>query len=48
LYERGAIATNLPLAELKERGHINDRARAADEDADFSRAIRRGVPGIEP
>ena len=31
LYERGVIATNLPLAELKERVHINARARAADK-----------------
>ena len=48
LYERGMIATNLPLAELKERAHINERARAADKDADFSRLIRKGVPGMEP
>jgi hypothetical protein len=26
LYERGIIFTNLPLAELKERAHINERA----------------------
>jgi hypothetical protein len=45
LYERGIIATNLPLAELKERAHINARARAADKEADFSRLIRQGVPG---
>ena len=48
LYERGMIFTNLPLAELKERVHINARARAADKAADFSRQIREGVPGIEP
>jgi hypothetical protein len=47
LYERGAIATNLPLAELKQRGHINERARAADQAADFSQRIREGVPGME-
>jgi len=47
LYERGVIATNLPLAELKERVHINARARAADKDADFSRLIRQGVPGTD-
>jgi hypothetical protein len=47
LYERGVIDTNLPLAELKERVHINARARAADKAADFSRAIREGVPGID-
>jgi hypothetical protein len=47
LYERGVIATNLPLAELKERGHINARARAADRAVDFSRQIRQGVPGTD-
>jgi hypothetical protein len=48
LYERGVIATNLPLAELTERGHINARARDAAKAADFSRRIRQGVPGIQP
>jgi len=47
LYKRGIIATNLPLAELKNQCHINVRARAADQDADFSRLIRRGVPGTD-
>jgi len=47
LYERGMIATNLPLAELKARCHVNARARAADREADFSRLIRQGVPGTE-
>ena len=48
LYERGAINTNVPLADLKQRAHINDRARAADKAEDFSRQIRVGIPGIEP
>jgi hypothetical protein len=47
LYERGMIATNLPLAELKQRAHINARARAADKDPDFSRLIRQGMPGTD-
>lgn len=46
LYERGVIATNLALAEFKLRAHVNERARAADKSADFSRLIRQGVPGI--
>ena len=45
LYQRGAITTNLPLAVLKQRCHINDPARAVDREADFSRQIRQGVPG---
>ncbi|MHC1767274.1 MAG: DUF4105 domain-containing protein [Verrucomicrobiia bacterium] len=48
LYERGMIATNLPLAELKQRAHINARPRAAVQDANFSRLIRQGVPGTDP
>lgn len=47
LYQRGRIATNLPLAELKERGHVNARARTADQADDFSQRIRQGVPGME-
>jgi hypothetical protein len=48
LYERGAIATQLPLAELRSRAHINAAARAADSDPEFSRLIRSGVPVPEP
>ena len=45
LYERHAIATGgLPFAELKQRSLIDDRARSADRDPDFSRAIREGLP----
>jgi hypothetical protein len=47
LYERGMIPTNLPLAELKQRAHINARARATDTDADFTQRIRQGVPGTD-
>jgi hypothetical protein len=48
LYERGSIPTNLPLAELKQRCHINAAARDAERAMDFSRQIRQGVPGMEP
>lgn len=48
LYERGAIATHLPLAELRKRAHINSRARAANPPAPFSQQIRLDVPGIDP
>ena len=48
LYERGAIMTNLPLAELKRRSHVNARARAGDQSTEFSQLIRQGLPGIEP
>lgn len=46
LYERGAIVTNLPFAELKKLSNINARARAADQAADFSKLIRQGLPGF--
>jgi len=45
LYERGVLDTHLPFPELKARSLVNDRAKAADQAADFSRRIREGVPG---
>jgi hypothetical protein len=45
LYERHLIATGgLPFSELKRRSQINKRARDADQDPDFSRLIREGLP----
>jgi hypothetical protein len=46
LYERGVIDTNLPLAELKQRSHINSQARTADKAVDFPQQIRKGLPGF--
>ena len=46
LYERGMIVTNLPFAELKKISNINDRAKAADQAADFSQQIRKDLPGF--
>jgi hypothetical protein len=40
----GAVRGDLPLAERRARGHVNDRARAAAPDPDFSRRIREGLP----
>jgi hypothetical protein len=48
LYERGAIATTVPFAELKQRSHVNERARVADQAPDFSGQIRKGLPEMEP
>jgi len=47
LYERGVLNTNVGLADLKQRAHINERAKAADNAGNFSIQIRRGVPGPE-
>jgi hypothetical protein len=44
MYERGTVNTDLPFQELKQRSHINGRAKAADKDPDFSRRIREGLP----
>lgn len=47
LYRGGNFAGNLPFPELKEGAHINDAARAAGSDSDFSRRIRQDRPGFE-
>jgi hypothetical protein len=47
LYERGAIDTSLPFAELKKRSYINSRAKTADKDPAFSHLIRVGLPAKE-
>jgi hypothetical protein len=44
-YERGAIDTTLPLAELRARSDVTERAKAADQDPGFSQRIREGLPG---
>ncbi len=43
-YERGALAGELPFAELKKRSLINAKAQAADKAPEFSQAIRAGSP----
>jgi len=45
LYQDHAIATGgWPFTELKKRSLINKQAHAADQDPDFSRLIREGLP----
>lgn len=44
LYERGNIDTRLPFAELRERSHINTRAKTLDQDPGFSQGIREDLP----
>jgi hypothetical protein len=46
VYERGSLDRSLPFAALRGRSHVNERARAADGDAQFSQRIREGLPGI--
>ena len=45
LYQDHALATGgLSFTELKQRSLINERARAADQDPNFSRVIWEGLP----
>ena len=44
MYERGAIDTARPFAELKKASNVVARAKAADQDPDFSARIREGLP----
>jgi Domain of unknown function (DUF4105) len=45
LYKHHAIATgDLSFSDLKQQSLINNRARAADKDPDFSRLIRKDLP----
>jgi hypothetical protein len=43
-YEHGTVDTRLPLAELRERSDVTERARRCADRDDFSRCIREGVP----
>jgi hypothetical protein len=43
-YANGRLDTSLLFEELRRRSHINAAARAAGNDAEFSRSIRMGLP----
>jgi hypothetical protein len=44
LYSRGALATDLPLDQVRALAHIDGRAQAAGSSPAFSRLIRVGTP----
>jgi uncharacterized protein DUF4105 len=44
LYELGRVDNTRPFAELERISRVNERARAAGENAAFSRRIREGLP----
>jgi hypothetical protein len=44
LYEQGKLGTDLSFEALQARAHINERARQADQAADFSARIRANPP----
>lgn len=43
----GGLAATEDLATLRTAGKINERAHLADDNLDFSRLIREGVPGMD-
>ena len=43
-YERGSVNTRVPFAELRRLSNITEKAKAADQDPDFSARIREGLP----
>lgn len=47
-YDIGAIDRSLPFPVLKAKSLVNDRARAADADPQFSARIREGLPRMSP
>jgi hypothetical protein len=46
LYKVGALDRSVPIAELRQRGRITERARSSKPGDDFSRVIRVGI--VEP
>jgi hypothetical protein len=46
LYERADLVGQLAFADLKKQALINEKAKAANHDPDFSRRIRDGVIGF--
>ena len=46
LYERGDFVGKLSFVDLRNQALINEKAKAADQDPDFSRRIREGVAGF--
>ncbi|MFJ3046844.1 DUF4105 domain-containing protein [Herbaspirillum chlorophenolicum] len=45
-YDHGGLTPGHSFDELKAAGRITQRALAASPDADYSKAIRQGVPGV--
>ena len=47
LFDVRALVPGWTFQQLRDGGHITARARAANEERDFSHAIRRGMPGYD-
>jgi len=46
VYRIGGLDSRYSFEDLRARGRITERAKAADRSADFSTDIRRGIPNI--
>ncbi len=46
LWERGALAGDLPFDELKRSARVNEAAMGHEREADFSERLRAGRPGF--
>jgi hypothetical protein len=46
VYKVGGLDRRYPLAELRERGRITERAHSSDRSSTFSADIRRGIPEL--
>jgi hypothetical protein len=44
LYDRGALDTSLPMALLRQKSHIDERAKRVGLTSEFSSAIREDLP----
>jgi hypothetical protein len=47
VYRIGGLITHYSFKELRARGRITERAKAADRSESFSTDIRRGIPSVE-
>jgi hypothetical protein len=46
LYGQGSLDRRMSLPELRKVGHINTRGQNADQDPEFSKRIREGIPEV--
>jgi hypothetical protein len=44
----GGLGSRYSFEELRARGRITERAKAADRSESFSTEIRRGIPNVDP
>lgn len=48
VFDHGVLTPGYSFQQLQDAGRITQRARASEDGDDYSRIIRRGVPGIAP